>query len=49
MKVLMINGSPDIHGCVHTAMEIAAEIFRKNNVETIRNMACNMVFLMNIQ
>ena len=34
MKVLMINGSPDIHGCVQTAMEIAAEIFKKNDVET---------------
>jgi multimeric flavodoxin WrbA len=34
MKVLMINGSPDIHGCVHTAMEIASEVLKENDVET---------------
>ncbi|MEE8885810.1 MAG: flavodoxin family protein [Eubacteriales bacterium] len=34
MKVLMINGSPDIHGCIHTAMEIASEIFKENGIET---------------
>jgi hypothetical protein len=34
MKVLMINGSPDRHGCIHTAMEIAAEEFASKGIET---------------
>ena len=29
MKVLMINGSPDTKGCIHTAFTIAAEVQRK--------------------
>lgn len=33
-KVLMINGSPDSHGCIATAFEIAEEIFHKNGIET---------------
>jgi multimeric flavodoxin WrbA len=34
MKVLMINGSPDTKGCIHTAMAIAAEVFKQQGVET---------------
>ena len=33
MKVLMINGSPDPKGCIHTAMQIAAQEFAKLGVE----------------
>ena len=33
MKVLMINGSPDVRGCIHTAMQIAAEEFNKQGIE----------------
>ena len=33
MKVLMINGSPDVRGCIHTAMQIAAEEFKKQGIE----------------
>lgn len=34
MKVLMINGSPDISGCIHTAMTLAAEELHKEGIET---------------
>lgn len=34
MKVLMINGSPDTKGCIHTAFTIAAEVLNKYSVET---------------
>jgi multimeric flavodoxin WrbA len=34
MKVLMINGSPDISGCIHTAMELAAEELKKEGIES---------------
>lgn len=34
MKVLMINGSPDTKGCVHTAMEIAAEELKKQGIKS---------------
>lgn len=34
MKVLMINGSPDTKGCIHTAMQIAAEVLQQHGVET---------------
>ena len=33
-KVLMINGSPDPAGCIHTAMEEAAAIFAEQGIET---------------
>lgn len=33
MKVLMINGSPDPKGCIHTAFNEAGKIFDENNVE----------------
>ena len=33
MKALMINGSPDVRGCIHTAMQIAAEEFNKQGIE----------------
>lgn len=32
MKVLMINGSPDINGCIHTAMMIAKEQLDKHGI-----------------
>ena len=34
MKVLMINGSPDPRGCVHTAFDLAAEVLRAEGIET---------------
>ena len=34
MKVLMINGSPDPKGCIHTAMEIAAEVLQAEGVDS---------------
>lgn len=34
MKVLMINGSPDISGCIHTAMGLAAEELKKEGIES---------------
>jgi multimeric flavodoxin WrbA len=34
MKVLMINGSPDISGCVHTAMMIAKEELAKYGIDS---------------
>ncbi len=33
MKVLMINGSPDPNGCIHTAMVEAAKIFAEQGIE----------------
>ena len=34
MKVLLINGSPDTKGCIHTALTIAAEVLRGEGIET---------------
>lgn len=34
MKVLMINGSPDPSGCIHTAMSIVAETLHARGIET---------------
>ena len=34
MKVLMINGSPDGKGCIHTALILAAEVLNKEGIET---------------
>ena len=34
MKVLMINGSPDGNGCIHTALTLAAEVLTKDGIET---------------
>ncbi|HAN57466.1 MAG TPA: flavodoxin family protein [Erysipelotrichaceae bacterium] len=34
MKVLMINGSPDVKGCIHTAFVEASQIFAKEGIET---------------
>lgn len=34
MKVLLINGSPDAKGCIHTALAIAAEVLNKEGIET---------------
>ena len=33
MKVLMINGSPDTSGCIHTAMMIAKEQLENHGIE----------------
>ena len=33
MKVLLINGSPNEHGCIDTALNELAETLRKNDVE----------------
>ncbi len=33
MKVLMINGSPDISGCIHTAMMIAKDTLAEQGIE----------------
>ena len=34
MKVLLINGSPDPRGCIHTALTLAAEILNAEGIET---------------
>ena len=34
MKVLMINGSPDSRGCIHTALMLAAEVLNAEGIET---------------
>ncbi|MBR1456450.1 MAG: flavodoxin family protein [Oscillospiraceae bacterium] len=34
MKVLLINGSPDDKGCIHTALTLAAEVLNANGIET---------------
>lgn len=34
MKVLMINGSPDTKGCIHTALTLAAEVLNAEGIET---------------
>ena len=34
MKVLMINGSPDPKGCIHTALTLAAEVLNAEGIET---------------
>ena len=34
MKVLMINGSPDLKGCIHTAMVEAAKVLNEQGIET---------------
>ena len=34
MKVLMINGSPNNHGCIKTALSIVAETLNKESIET---------------
>lgn len=34
MKVLMINGSPDTKGCIHTALTLAAEVLNAEEIET---------------
>ncbi len=33
-KVLLINGSPNAHGCTYTALHIVAEELEKNGIET---------------
>ena len=33
MKVLMINGSPDPRGCIHTAFEEAKKVFEEKGIE----------------
>ncbi len=34
MKVLLINGSPDPRGCIHTALALAAEVLNAEGIET---------------
>ena len=34
MKVLMINGSPNAKGCIHTALTLAAEVLQAEGIET---------------
>lgn len=34
MKVLLINGSPDAKGCIHTALSIATEVLNAEGIET---------------
>ena len=34
MKVLLINGSPDSKGCIHTALTLAAEVLNAEGIET---------------
>ena len=41
MKVLMINGSPDTKGCIHTALSLAAEVLNAEGIETEEIMVGN--------
>ena len=34
MKVLLINGSPDTKGCIHTALTLAAEVLNGEGIQT---------------
>lgn len=34
MKVLLINGSPESNGCIHTALKLAAEVLNNEGIET---------------
>lgn len=34
MKVLLVNGSPDAKGCIHTALALAAEVLNAEGIET---------------
>lgn len=34
MKVLLINGSPNGNGCIHTALGLAAEVLNREGIET---------------
>ena len=34
MKVLMLNGSPAVHGCTYTALSEVAKTLNENGVET---------------
>ena len=34
MKVLLINGSPDPKGCIHTALTLAAQVLNEAGIET---------------
>ncbi|MDF2870848.1 MAG: flavin reductase [Anaerocolumna sp.] len=34
MKVLLINGSPNIHGCTYTALEEVAKTLEEEQIET---------------
>lgn len=41
MKVLLINGSPDPKGCIHTALTLAAEVLAAEGIETEEIMVGN--------
>ena len=34
MKVILFNGSPNIHGCTYTALHEIEETLQKNGIET---------------
>lgn len=34
MKILLVNGSPNVHGCVDAALNIVADQLKKENIET---------------
>lgn len=34
MKVLLINGSPNAKGCIHTALALAAEVLQEQGIDT---------------
>ena len=33
MKVLLLNGSPDVNGCINEGLKVMIEIFEKENIE----------------
>ena len=35
MKVLLINGSPNVNGCTYTALKEVADTLEKEGVETV--------------
>ena len=34
MKVILFNGSPNVHGCTYTALHEIEETLQKNGIET---------------
>ena len=46
MKVLILNGSPRINGNISVAVNELVKTFAAEGLQTIRNLAKNMSFLM---
>ena len=46
MKVLLLNESPHPNGCTATALKERISVFDAEGLQTMRNLAHNMTFLM---